>query len=387
MDLRARGDAARRAARLAVDRGRGRAEARADRARGRRRARRHRPARRRARRLGGPRDHHRRLRADGRGGARARAGEPAPRTSRPGRWRPSGSTSRRRASTRSSPAGATCCSPTPRPRCARRGACCSPAAGIAIAVWEPMERNPWIGVILRELAARDLAPLPEPGAPGMFALAAPGLAEELLEAAGFGEVRREPIEFAFRARRCRQLVGAQPHALDLARQGDRRPELRPSTTRCATRSTRPMRTYQARRREPDAAGVRARRRPPRPERRGRSRSREGMGRRRMSDPKKASTSSTSASARIRGARAAREGHLVLGQLHGDAAGGGAVQGRAPQRRARSGAGARLERRRRSGRPGLRARRARPGGLVRAARRLAHRPRGAERAALLLADVR
>jgi hypothetical protein len=34
----------------------------------------------------------------------------------------------------------------------------------------------------------------------MFALAEPGRAEELLEAAGFGEIRREPIEFVFRAR-------------------------------------------------------------------------------------------------------------------------------------------------------------------------------------------
>ena len=74
-----------------------------------------------------------------------------------------------------------------------------PGGRLSIAVWEPMESNPWIGVILRELQARELAPPPEPGAPGMFALAEPGRAEELLEAAGFTEIRREPIEFAFHA--------------------------------------------------------------------------------------------------------------------------------------------------------------------------------------------
>jgi SAM-dependent methyltransferase len=74
-----------------------------------------------------------------------------------------------------------------------------PGGRIAIAVWEAIDRNPWIGVIQRELLARELVPPPEPGAPGMFALAPPGRAEELLEAAGFAEVRREPIEFVFRA--------------------------------------------------------------------------------------------------------------------------------------------------------------------------------------------
>jgi SAM-dependent methyltransferase len=74
-----------------------------------------------------------------------------------------------------------------------------PGRRIAIAVWDPIDRNPWIGVILKELQARELAPAPAPGAPGMFALAEPGRAGELLESAGFSDVRSEPIEFAFHA--------------------------------------------------------------------------------------------------------------------------------------------------------------------------------------------
>ena len=50
--------------------------------------------------------------------------------------------------------------------------------------------NPWIGVVQRELVARELAPRPAPGTPGMFALAAPGDVEELLAAAGFADVAR-----------------------------------------------------------------------------------------------------------------------------------------------------------------------------------------------------
>jgi SAM-dependent methyltransferase len=74
-----------------------------------------------------------------------------------------------------------------------------PGGRIAIAVWAPMEHNPWIGVLQRELLARGLAEKPAPGAPGMFALAAPGLAEDLLAGAGFADVGSEPVDFAWRA--------------------------------------------------------------------------------------------------------------------------------------------------------------------------------------------
>ncbi len=70
-----------------------------------------------------------------------------------------------------------------------------PGGRVALAVWAPIDENPWIGVVQRELLARGLAPQPEPGAPGMFALAAPGRIEELLSAAGFADVGVEPVRF------------------------------------------------------------------------------------------------------------------------------------------------------------------------------------------------
>lgn len=70
-----------------------------------------------------------------------------------------------------------------------------PGGRIALAVWAPIDVNPWIGVMQRELVARGLAAVPEPGTPGMFALAAPGTVEELLAAAGFADVAVAPVDF------------------------------------------------------------------------------------------------------------------------------------------------------------------------------------------------
>ena len=80
---------------------------------------------------------------------------------------------------------------------ARRGL--RPGGRIALAVWAPMGENPWIGVIQRELLSRGLASAPEPGTPGMFALAAPGPLEELLAAAGFSGVAVQPLDFTWNA--------------------------------------------------------------------------------------------------------------------------------------------------------------------------------------------
>ena len=74
-----------------------------------------------------------------------------------------------------------------------------PGRRIALAAWEPIEVNPWIGTILRAVGERGIAPLPQPGVPGMFALAAPGRIEGLLEAAGFTDIRHEGVDFVFRA--------------------------------------------------------------------------------------------------------------------------------------------------------------------------------------------
>jgi len=70
-----------------------------------------------------------------------------------------------------------------------------PGGRLALAVWDAPERNPWATIPTRVLVERGFAePAPVgPGTPGMFALAAPGLLEEMLSGAGFVEVVVEPV--------------------------------------------------------------------------------------------------------------------------------------------------------------------------------------------------
>lgn len=74
-----------------------------------------------------------------------------------------------------------------------------PGGRVALAAWDPIEDNPWIAVLLHALAELEITPLPEPGVPGMFALSAPGQVEELLASAGFTDVVRDSVDFAFHA--------------------------------------------------------------------------------------------------------------------------------------------------------------------------------------------
>lgn len=68
-----------------------------------------------------------------------------------------------------------------------------PGGRIALAVWDLPERNPWATVAMRTLVELGHVAAPAPGAPGMFALAAPGHLGELVESAGFVEVVVEQI--------------------------------------------------------------------------------------------------------------------------------------------------------------------------------------------------
>jgi SAM-dependent methyltransferase len=74
-----------------------------------------------------------------------------------------------------------------------------PGGRIAFAVWAPIEQNPWIGVVQRELIERGLASAPNPGTPGMFALSPQGLVEDLLAAAGFADPFAESLPFHWHA--------------------------------------------------------------------------------------------------------------------------------------------------------------------------------------------
>jgi len=68
---------------------------------------------------------------------------------------------------------------------------------LAFAVWGAPERNPWAAIPGMTLVGRGHLPPPEPGAPGIFALADPERIRELVTGAGFGEPELEEIPFEF----------------------------------------------------------------------------------------------------------------------------------------------------------------------------------------------
>jgi ubiquinone/menaquinone biosynthesis C-methylase UbiE len=68
---------------------------------------------------------------------------------------------------------------------------------LAFAVWASPERNPWAAVPAMTLVQRGHLPPPEPGAPGIFAMADPDRTRALVAAAGFGEPELEEISFDF----------------------------------------------------------------------------------------------------------------------------------------------------------------------------------------------
>jgi ubiquinone/menaquinone biosynthesis C-methylase UbiE len=72
-----------------------------------------------------------------------------------------------------------------------------PGGRVSLAVWDTLESNPWALLPAQELIARGLVPRPDPSvapSPGPFALAQPERVHELLEDAGFTEVRVEPLD-------------------------------------------------------------------------------------------------------------------------------------------------------------------------------------------------
>jgi SAM-dependent methyltransferase len=68
---------------------------------------------------------------------------------------------------------------------------------LASAVWRGAEVNPWISIVGRMLVERSHAPRPEPGAPGIFALANEDRLRSLLESAGFTVERLEDVTVRF----------------------------------------------------------------------------------------------------------------------------------------------------------------------------------------------
>jgi ubiquinone/menaquinone biosynthesis C-methylase UbiE len=69
-----------------------------------------------------------------------------------------------------------------------------PGGRIALAVWDQSSLNPWATIPTQALITLGHATPPDPDAPGMFALAAPGRMQELLQSAGFVEVTVEAVK-------------------------------------------------------------------------------------------------------------------------------------------------------------------------------------------------
>ncbi|HEV3053350.1 MAG TPA: methyltransferase domain-containing protein [Solirubrobacteraceae bacterium] len=69
-----------------------------------------------------------------------------------------------------------------------------PGGTAAVAVWDEAAKNPWATMPGRALIALGHSEPPDPDAPGMFALAAPGRLAELLHSAGFVDPVVDSVE-------------------------------------------------------------------------------------------------------------------------------------------------------------------------------------------------
>jgi ubiquinone/menaquinone biosynthesis C-methylase UbiE len=74
-----------------------------------------------------------------------------------------------------------------------------PGGRLALSVWGPRDRNPWLSIVFR-VVGEQLGPVPPPGVPHPFSLDDAGLLEEVLRAGGFGEVEIEEIPTPYQAR-------------------------------------------------------------------------------------------------------------------------------------------------------------------------------------------
>lgn len=70
---------------------------------------------------------------------------------------------------------------------------------VAIAVWGPRERNPWLGVVFDTVSAQLGAPTPPPGIPHPFSLDDADRLAELLSAAGLSDVSVDEVPTPYEA--------------------------------------------------------------------------------------------------------------------------------------------------------------------------------------------
>jgi SAM-dependent methyltransferase len=90
-----------------------------------------------------------------------------------------------------------------------------PGGRLSFAVWGEARRNPWASTLGRILLERGRVEAPEPGAPGMFALAEPERISTIVRGAGFEEPAIEEVPLEYRFEDVDEFLGVQ---LDLAAQ-------------------------------------------------------------------------------------------------------------------------------------------------------------------------
>jgi SAM-dependent methyltransferase len=73
-----------------------------------------------------------------------------------------------------------------------------PGGRVAVAVWGPRARNPWLAVVFDAVSAQLGAPVPPPGVPGPFALEDADRLGRLLTGAGLAEVVVEELPVPLR---------------------------------------------------------------------------------------------------------------------------------------------------------------------------------------------
>ena len=71
-----------------------------------------------------------------------------------------------------------------------------PGGRLALSAWASPDENPWLSAIGRSALDLGLSDPPKPDEPGPFALADPTRIEELLQDAGFDEIRVDAVDFA-----------------------------------------------------------------------------------------------------------------------------------------------------------------------------------------------
>ena len=74
----------------------------------------------------------------------------------------------------------------------------APGGRLVVAVWDPLDANPWMKNLFETLAAHVDVSLPPPGGPGPFSMGDPAKVEQILTQAGFSTVEQRPIGLPMR---------------------------------------------------------------------------------------------------------------------------------------------------------------------------------------------